>query len=136
MQKKERVPGAIHERNYIYNFHFHLIWVTKYRNPAFTTQDLVDDMKAVLTQLAKEYICSRFLQPAGTTRVYVSVEKKLMLTQEFDASPEQMLIIQDGGNPFEKEMDALFENASELDFDSDYCIENLDTGKNLVPWND
>lgn len=54
MQKKERVPGAIHERNYIYNFHFHLIWVTKYRNPAFTTQDLVDDMKAILTQLAKE----------------------------------------------------------------------------------
>lgn len=54
MQKKERIPGAIHERNYIYDFHFHLIWVTKYRNPAFTTQNLADDMKAILTRLAEE----------------------------------------------------------------------------------
>lgn len=54
MQRKERVPGAIHERNYVYNFHFHLIWVTKYRNPAFTTPELVNDMKTILEQLAKE----------------------------------------------------------------------------------
>lgn len=54
MQKKERIPGAIHERNYIYNFHFHLIWVTKYRNPAFTTPELVDDLKGILAQLAGE----------------------------------------------------------------------------------
>ncbi|MGN8833757.1 IS200/IS605 family transposase, partial [Selenomonas montiformis] len=29
MKKKERVPDAIYERGYVYNFHFHLIWVTK-----------------------------------------------------------------------------------------------------------
>lgn len=100
----------------------------------FTTE--CDENDEVGIQSTVEYICSRFLQPAGTTRISVAVEKKLMLTQEFDATPEQMLIIQDGGNPFEKEMNALFEKASALDFDSDYCIENLDTDKILVPWND
>lgn len=100
----------------------------------FTTE--CDEYDEVGIQSTVEYIYNRFIQQERTTRVSVSVEKKLMLTQEFDATPEQMLIIQDGGNPFEKEMDALFEKASALDFDSDYCIENLDTDKILVPWND
>ena len=51
MQKKERVPGAIYERNYVYNFHYHLIWVTKYRRPVFTTETLVSEMKQLLTEL-------------------------------------------------------------------------------------
>lgn len=100
----------------------------------FTTE--CDEYDEVGIQSTVEYIYNRFIQQERTTRVSVSVEKKLMLTQEFDATPEQMLIIQDGGNPFEKEMDALFEKASALDFDNDYCIENLDTDKILVPWND
>ena len=54
MQKKERVPDAIYERNYVYNFHFHLIWVTKYRKPAFTTPELVNEMKETLKELAQE----------------------------------------------------------------------------------
>ncbi|MBV0931719.1 IS200/IS605 family transposase, partial [Lentilactobacillus sp. IMAU92037] len=29
--KNQRLDEAIYERNYVYNFHFHLIWVTKYR---------------------------------------------------------------------------------------------------------
>ena len=52
MRKKEHIDGAIYERNYIYNFHFHLIWVTKYRNPAFTTPELVHEMKVMLQELA------------------------------------------------------------------------------------
>lgn len=48
MKKKPRVPGAIYERNYVYNFHFHLIWVTKYRQEVFTTPQLVDEMKQIL----------------------------------------------------------------------------------------
>lgn len=54
MQKKERVPGAVHERNYVYNFHYHLIWVTKYRKPLFTTKELADEMKQILAGLAEE----------------------------------------------------------------------------------
>ena len=53
MQRKERIDGAVYERNYIYNFHYHLIWVTKYRNPAFTTPELVNEMKDILLQLAE-----------------------------------------------------------------------------------
>ncbi|MFR0595515.1 IS200/IS605 family transposase, partial [Limosilactobacillus mucosae] len=28
---KEKIQDAIYTRRYIYNFHYHLIWVTKYR---------------------------------------------------------------------------------------------------------
>lgn len=52
-RKIERINGAKYERNYVYNFHFHLIWVTKYRNKAFTTPDLVQEMKDILTHIAK-----------------------------------------------------------------------------------
>ena len=48
MKRKPRVEGAIYERNYVYNFHYHLIWVTKYRKPAFTTPELVSEMKNIL----------------------------------------------------------------------------------------
>ena len=44
MKCKPRVEGAHYERNYVYNFHFHLIWVTKYRQKAF--------MKDILMHIA------------------------------------------------------------------------------------
>ncbi len=28
---KEKIQDAIYTRRYIYNFHYHLIWATKYR---------------------------------------------------------------------------------------------------------
>lgn len=49
---KARLDGAIYERNYVYNFHFHLIWVTKYRQPVFTTPELVADMQITLERIA------------------------------------------------------------------------------------
>ena len=53
MKRKERIPDAIYERGYVYNFHFHLIWVTKYRNPAFTTPELVQEMNDILLRIAQ-----------------------------------------------------------------------------------
>ena len=53
MKKKERIPDAIYEQNYVYNFHFHLVWVTKYRKPAFTTPELVEEMKQLLIKIAQ-----------------------------------------------------------------------------------
>ena len=53
MKKKEQIPGAIHERNYIYNFHYHLIWVTKYRRACFINGDLVQEMKDILAGIAE-----------------------------------------------------------------------------------
>ena len=53
MRKRERIPDAKYERNYVYNFHYHLIWVTKYRKPVFTDEELVSEMKNILLDLAK-----------------------------------------------------------------------------------
>lgn len=54
MRRKEKIDSAIYERSYIYNFHFHLIWVTKYRKPVFTTPVLSDEMKDILRKLAQD----------------------------------------------------------------------------------
>lgn len=43
----------IHKRGYVYNFHFHLVWVTKYRNKIFSTKQLVHEMKRLILHLAK-----------------------------------------------------------------------------------
>jgi len=49
----KNIAGPIHERGYVYNFHFHLVWVTKYRHEAFTTPKLVSEMKGILTKIAQ-----------------------------------------------------------------------------------
>ncbi|WP_395322682.1 IS200/IS605 family transposase [Levilactobacillus parabrevis] len=46
------IGGSIHERGYVYNFHFHLVWVTKHRHEAFTTPKLVAEMTNILTKIA------------------------------------------------------------------------------------
>ncbi|GEO66932.1 IS200/IS605 family transposase [Levilactobacillus spicheri] len=51
-KEKPCLDGTIYERNYVYNFHFHLIWVTKYRHPVFTTPALTDDMQNILERIA------------------------------------------------------------------------------------
>ena len=40
------------ERGYVYNFSYHIVWVTKYRKPVFTTPKLVQDMKDAINYLA------------------------------------------------------------------------------------
>ena len=52
MKQKSRIEGAVYERNYVYNFHFHLVWATKYRNKIFDTQELRDEMKNILLKLS------------------------------------------------------------------------------------
>lgn len=47
-----KLDDAVYARGYIYNFHFHLIWVTKYRNATFTTPALVNEMKDILRYIA------------------------------------------------------------------------------------
>ncbi|TGA98863.1 IS200/IS605 family transposase [Sporolactobacillus shoreae] len=50
--KKSKIAGAIYTQTYVYNFHFHLIWITKYRRQVFTTPPLVQAMKAILQRIA------------------------------------------------------------------------------------
>ena len=47
-----KIKDAVYERNYVYAFNFHLIWVTKYRRPIFTTPELVGEMKDILNDIA------------------------------------------------------------------------------------
>lgn len=42
-----------HERTNVYDFNFHLVWVTKYRKHVFTTEKRVADMKTILKDIAK-----------------------------------------------------------------------------------
>lgn len=51
--EKQHLDDTIYERNYVYNFHYHLIWTTKRRNAAFTTSQLVSDMEVILQRIAK-----------------------------------------------------------------------------------
>lgn len=53
-QKKLRIEGAVYGRHYVTDFHYHLIWCTKYRNRIFTTQELADSMKGILRTAAGE----------------------------------------------------------------------------------
>ena len=53
MKRKPRIDGAVYERTCVYNFHFHLIWVTKYRHEIFVTTELQNEMKSLLTKIAE-----------------------------------------------------------------------------------
>ena len=43
----------IKTRTNVYDFNFHLVWVTKYRKKVFTDPKLVEDMKNILIDIAK-----------------------------------------------------------------------------------
>ena len=51
---KEEIRDAVYTRRYIYNFHYHLIWVTKYHNKAFVTEQLSNEMKSILQLVADD----------------------------------------------------------------------------------
>lgn len=41
-----------HERTNVYDFNFHLVWVTKYRKAIFTTPERVSHLKQILQDIA------------------------------------------------------------------------------------
>ena len=51
---KEKIKDAVYTRRYIYNFHYYLIWVTKYRHKTFVTDQLSEEMKQILSSIAKD----------------------------------------------------------------------------------
>ena len=53
MRKKTRIESAVYERGYVYEFHFRLVWVTRYRQELFTSPDLVSEMEEILLKIAK-----------------------------------------------------------------------------------
>ena len=51
---KEKIKDAVYTRRYIYNFHYHLIWRPKYRHKTFVTAQLSEEMKQILSSIAKD----------------------------------------------------------------------------------
>ena len=51
---KEKIQSAVYTHRFVYNFHYYLIWVTKYRHQTFSTKEPVDEMKDVLRMVAKD----------------------------------------------------------------------------------
>ena len=52
-RKIEKIKEANYERGYVYNTNYHLIWCTKYRRECFVNQELVNEMKTILLDIAK-----------------------------------------------------------------------------------
>ena len=51
---REKIQFAVYTHSFVYNFHYHLIWVTKYRPQTFATKKLADEMKDILRMVAKD----------------------------------------------------------------------------------
>lgn len=54
MTRQKVQQGTVYTRRYVYNFHYHLIWVTKYRHQTFNSDKLSSEMKSILYQVAKD----------------------------------------------------------------------------------
>ncbi len=54
MNNKNRIKDAVYTKRYVYNLHFHLIWCTKYRNQVFTIDELSNEMKEILLDVASD----------------------------------------------------------------------------------
>ena len=48
----KNLKDAVYTQRYVYNFHFHLIWTTKYKNQIFNANKLVSEMKDILQKTA------------------------------------------------------------------------------------
>lgn len=51
---RKKQKDAIYTRRYVYNFHYHLIWTTKYRHSTFKSPVLANEMKSLLQEAARE----------------------------------------------------------------------------------
>lgn len=51
---KNEVSKPIKERSYVYDLHYHIVWVTKYRNHAFNNDKIVNALKDKLLEIAKD----------------------------------------------------------------------------------
>ena len=78
-RKINKIEGYTYERGYVYNFHFHLVWVTKYRHPIFTTSELVEEMKELLSHIAEsnEIIIEKMEVMPDHVHMLISFKPKL-----------------------------------------------------------
>lgn len=68
-----------------------------------------------------------------STRICVTLEKTIRVCEYFDATPEDMEMIEKGENPFFAALDGICtEEIGEVEYD--YAIVNEDTGATLIDW--
>ena len=68
-----------------------------------------------------------------TTLISVTLEKSIRVTEEFEATQEDLQILDNGDNPF---FDAMADICNEENgaVEYDYSVTDEDTGKTLVEW--
>lgn len=54
MDKKKTQQETVYTCRYVYNFHYHLIWATKYRHKTFSDDQLINEIKDILYQVVKD----------------------------------------------------------------------------------
>ena len=65
------------------------------------------------------------------TKVEVTMEKTMRVAMEFDATDEQVEMLERGENPFVDEMEKELENG---DIEYDYAAVNQETGLDIKTW--
>ena len=79
------------------------------------------------------YVDFKKEQVEFTTSVSVTLGKSISVTQEFEATQEEIRMLENGENPFFREMsDVCNEESGEVEYD--FAATDEDTGKALVEW--
>ena len=65
------------------------------------------------------------------TRVEITMEKILRVAMEFDATEEQIEMLECGENPFYDIMERRLDHG---DVEYDYAVVDVDTDEEIVPW--
>ena len=64
-------------------------------------------------------------------KIEITMEKIMRVAMEFDATDEQIEMLECGENPFEDEMEKRLEHG---DIEYDYAVVDQETGLDIVPW--
>ena len=67
-----------------------------------------------------------------TTLVTVALEKTIRVSEEFEATEEQVEMLKRGENPFFDELNRLCEKESEVEYD--FAATDEDSGKTIIDW--
>lgn len=64
-------------------------------------------------------------------KIEITMEKTMRVAMEFDATEEQIEMLECGKNPFWDEMEKKLENGY---IEYDYAVVDQETGLDIVPW--
>ena len=64
-------------------------------------------------------------------QIEITMEKTMRVAMEFDATEEQIEMLERGENPFWDEMEKELEHGN---VEYDYAVVDVDTDEEIVPW--